>query len=696
MHPRHGVANEVEMKTAAAVNPLLAPWTTPFAVPPFDQIQPEHFLPAFENALGQHRAEIRRIAENKPKPTFKNTIAALENSGRLLDRVARVFWNLTAAHTSDPLQAIEREMAPRLAQHWNTITSNEALFARIDAVMQARDRLKLGAEERRVVERTHLAFVRAGAMLAPADKKRMGEIAERLAALGTQFSQNVLADEKSYTLPLESESDLAGLPDFVVSAAATAAAERASGAKHVVTLSRSLIEPFLSFSARRDLREQAFRAWTRRGENGGPTDNRAIVAEILKLREERAKLLGYDTFAAYKLDDSMAKTPANVRDLLDRVWPPAKARAARERDQLQAMAQREGANLAIEPWDWRYYGEKLRKAEFDLDEAAIKPYLPLDRVIEAAFYTASRLFGLSFSERRDLKLYHPDVRAFEVTGADGEHVGLFLGDYFARPSKRSGAWMSALRSQMKLGGDVRPIIANTMNFAKGADGAPALLSFDDARTLFHEFGHALHGILSDVTYPSLAGTSVARDFVELPSQLYEHWLSTPEILERFARHHQTGEPMPPAMIEKLRAARTFNQGFATVEYLASAIVDIDFHSTANDCTDDPLAFEANVLARIGMPKEIVMRHRTPHFAHVFSGDGYAAGYYSYLWSEVLDADAFAAFEEAGDVFHPEWAERLKKYIYAAGGLRKEDEAYREFRGRLPAVDGLLKKRGLTP
>jgi peptidyl-dipeptidase Dcp len=684
------------MSARKNVNPLLRDWTAPFGVPPFDEIEPAHFGPAFEMALERHRAEIRRIVENKAKPTFKNTIAALESSGRLLDRVSRVFWNVTGAHTNDVLQAIEREMAPKLAQHWNAIVSNAALFERVDTVMQNRDKLKLGTEEERVVERTHLAFVRGGAKLGAQQKKRMAEIVERLATLGTQFSQNVLADEKAYILPLEGEADLTGLPDFLISAAAKAAEERASAAKHIVTLSRSLIEPFLSFSPRRDLREQAFKAWTRRGENGGPTDNRAIVAETLKLRQERAQLLGYDTFAAYKLDDSMAKTPANVRELLERVWAPAKAQAARERDRLQALAQRDGANIAIEPWDWRYYAEKLRKAEFDLDEAAIKPYLPLDRVTEAAFYTARRLFGLNFIERHDLELYHPDVRAFEVTDTHGRHIGLFLGDYFARPSKRSGAWKSALRSQSKLGTDVRPIIVNVMNFAKGADDAPTLLSFDDARTLFHEFGHALHGLLSDVTYPSLAGTSVARDFVELPSQLYEHWVSTSEVLGRFARHHQTGEPMPPAMIEKLRSARTFHQGFATVEYLASAIVDLEFHSTAEDGVGDPLAFEASVLAGIDMPKGIVMRHRTPHFAHVFSGDGYSAGYYSYLWSEVLDADAFAAFEETGDIFHPEVADRLRRFVYAAGGSRKEEEAYRAFRGRLPSIDGLLKKRGLAP
>jgi peptidyl-dipeptidase Dcp len=682
------------MSTSTTTNPLLAPWATPFELPPFPEIVPEHFLPAFEHALASHRAEIDRIAENPADPTFANTIAALEDSGRILNRVSAVFWNLAGAHTNDALQAIEREISPKLAQHRNAITSNAALFARIDAVFKSDQTARLGAEEKRLLERMHLNFVRAGARLDAEGKERMSRIVERLAALGTRFSQNVLADEKNYVLPLGKE-DLEGLPDFLIAAARKAAEERGAKASHVITLARSLIEPFLTFSPRRDLREQAFKSWISRGENGGETDNRAIIAEMLALRRERARLLGYVTFAAYKLDDSMAKTPANVRSLLDQVWTAAKAKADRERAKLQAIAQREGANIAIEPWDWRYYAEKVRKAEFDLDEATVKQYLPLERMIEAAFYTAGRLFGLRFSERKDLALYHPDVRAFEVTDGSGRHVGLFLGDYFARASKRSGAWMSSYRSQERLGGNIRPIVVNVCNFAKGADGSPALLSFEDARTLFHEFGHALHGLLSDVTYPSLSGTSVARDFVELPSQLYENWLTTREVLERFARHHETNEPMPAAMIEKLIAARTFNQGFATVEYLASAIVDMEFHSEAWRPNDEPLEFEARTLARIGLPREIVMRHRSPHFTHIFSGDGYSAGYYSYLWSEVLDADAFAAFEETGDVFDPEIARRLRTFVYAAGGLRKEEEAYIGFRGKLPTVDGLLKKRGLA-
>jgi peptidyl-dipeptidase Dcp len=679
----------------AAVNPLLAPWATPFEAPPFDAIKDGDFGPAFEEALAAHRVEIDRIANDAAAPTFENTIVALENSGRTLSRVSSVFWNLAGANTNDALQAIEREISPKLAQHWNAITSNAALFARVDAVMQAADAAGLDAEQRRVLERTHLAFVRAGARLQGDNKKRMSEIIARLATLGTQFSQNVLADERSYVLPL-TDDDIAGLPDFVVATARKTAEERGEKAKYVVTLSRSLIEPFLTFSPRRDLREQAFRAWTSRGENGGATDNRAIIAETLALRRERAQLLGYETFAAYKLDNSMAKTPANVRSLLDTVWPAAKAKAAIEREKLQAMARSEGANITIEPWDWRYYSEKVRKAEYDLDEASVKPYLPLDRIIEAAFYTANRLFGLQFKERTDLALYHRDVRAFEVTDAKGQPVGLFLGDYFARSSKRSGAWMSSYRSQERLGGDIRPIIVNVCNFAKGADGEPALLSFDDARTLFHEFGHALHGLLSDVRYPSLSGTSVSRDFVELPSQLYEHWLTSRDVLEKFARHYKTGEAMPAAMIDKLRAAQTFNQGFATVEYLSSAILDIDYHSEVfAEANETPLEFEAARLTQIEMPREIVMRHRTPHFSHIFSGDGYSSGYYSYLWSEVLDADAFAAFEETGNVFDPDVAARLKQFVYGAGGLRKEDEAYIAFRGKLPSVDGLLKQRGLV-
>jgi peptidyl-dipeptidase Dcp len=464
--------------------------------------------------------------------------------------------------------------------------------------------------------------------------------------------------------------------------------------KYAVTLSRSSVEPFLQFSARRDLREQAFRAWIARGDNGGKTDNKAIIAEILTLRAERAKLLGYATFADYRLDDAMAKTPAAVRTLLDTVWQPARARALADRDAMQALVREEGANFELAPWDWRYYAEKLRKQRCDLDEAAIKPYLQLDRVIEAAFHTAHRLFGLAFEERRDIPAWHPDVRVWEVRGSDGRHLGLFFGDYFARASKRSGAWMTTLRDQEKLAGDIRPLVVNVMNFSKLAD-EPALLSFDDAKTLFHEFGHALHALLSDVTYPMISGTGVLTDFVELPSQLYEHWFERPEILRRFAVHYRTGEPMPDSLLRRVLAARTFNQGFATVEYVAAALVDLDFHLHEPAGAFDVTAFEKASLDRIGMPREIVMRHRPPHFAHVFSGGGYASAYYSYMWSEVLDADAFSAFEETGDIFDPATAAKLREHIYAAGGSRDPGDAYRAFRGRLPTPDALLRRRGLS-
>jgi peptidyl-dipeptidase Dcp len=680
--------------TIASSNPLLETWNTPFEAPPFDQIKVEHFAPAFEAAIEAHNAEIDAIAANPAAPDFTNTIEAMERAGDALIKPSGVFWNLSGSNTNDALQALEREWSPKFAAHYTNISTNAALFKRVDTLFAAKDKLGLNAEQLRLLEKTHKGFVRSGAKLEGAAKERYKELSQTRAKLTTQFGQNVLADEKAFALVLDGEKDLAGLPAFLREASAGAAQERGQKGQHVITLSRSLIEPFLTFSTRRDLREQAWKAWVARGEGGGVSDNRAAITDLVKLRIETANLLGHKTYAGYSLDESMAKTPARVRELLDRVWTPGVARARQELAKLQAMAASLGDNITIEPWDWRYYAEKVRAAEFNLEEAEIKPYLPLDRMIEAAFYTATQLFGVTFKERTDVPVYHPDVRAFEVTGGDGRHVGLFYGDYYARPSKRSGAWMSAYRRQDNLDGGTRPIIVNVMNFAKPGAGEPTLLSFDDARTLFHEFGHGLHGLLSDVTYPSLACTSVVRDFVELPSQLFEHWLATPEIMTRFARHAKTGAPMPDALMAKLKAARTFNQGFETVAFLGSAIVDMDFHTLETADNLDPLALEAATLARIGMPKEVGMRHRSTHFQHIFSG-GYSAGYYSYLWSEVLDADAFAAFEETGNVFDAATAEKLKRFIYSAGGTRNEDEAYTLFRGKLPAVEGLLKKRGLA-
>jgi peptidyl-dipeptidase Dcp len=675
----------------AAENPLLASWTGPFEAPPFDRIEPGHFRPAFDAALRDARREIDAVAADPAPPTFANTIEALERSGRSLDRVGGVFFNLAGAATNDELQAIEREIAPVLARHRNETYLNEALFKRIDALKAEEAKLGLSTEQARVLDRYHLNFARAGAGAPGEAKARLKSIGERLATLAAEFGQNVLADEKTWLMLLD-EEDLEGLPDFYRASAARIASERGHPERFAVTLSRSSIESFLQFSSRRDLREGAFRAWAARGENGGASDNRAIAAEMVRLRAERARLLGYESYAHYRLADTMAKTPRAALDLLESVWTPGVSSALKEQEALQAIVAGEGGNFKVAPWDWRYLAEKRRKAEFDFDEGELKPYLQLDRMIEAAFYAASRLFGLGFEERFDLKLYDPDVRAWTVSGRDGSPVALFIGDYFARPSKRSGAWMSNFRGQQKLDGPQLPIVVNVMNFAKGAEGEASLLSLADARTLFHEFGHALHGILSEVTYPLISGTHVAGDFVEFPSQLYEHWIKEPEMLRRFALHYKTGKPIPEALIGKLLDARRFNQGWATVEYTASALVDLRLHLDPSPADVDVVAFERQELARIGMPDAIAMRHRTPHFQHIFSG-GYSAAYYSYLWSEVLDADGFEAFEEAGDIFDPDVAKRLHDFVYAAGGSRDYDAAYRAFRGRPPSPEALFRKRG---
>ncbi|PTX46799.1 peptidyl-dipeptidase Dcp [Gemmobacter caeni] len=666
-------------------NPLLAPWEGPFELPPFDAIHDEDFAPAFEAGLTEARAAIAAIAGNTEPPTFANVIEALELAEGTLDRVAGVFYNLAGADSTDAREALMRDLAPRMSAFSSEVTNNKALFAKVETLWQGREALGLSPEQARVLELYRQMFVRSGALLDGAEAERLTEVKSRLAVLGTRFSQNILAEERTWFMEL-AEEDLEGLPDFAVAAARAAGAEKGV-AGPVITTSRSLIVPFLQFSPRRALREKAYEAWVARGANGNDHDNRAIAAEILKLREERAHLLGYASFADFKLEPEMAKTPAAVRDLLMRVWAPARARAEADAKVLEAMLHADGIAGPLEPWDWRYYSEKRRKAEHDLDEAALKPYLSLEAMIAACFDCANRLFGLEF-HALDVPMYHPDARAWEVT-REGQHVAVFIGDYFARGSKRSGAWCSAMRSQKRLGQDVRPIVVNICNFAKGD---PALLSYDDARTLFHEFGHALHQMLSDVTYGFISGTSVARDFVELPSQLYEHWLEVPEVLETHAKHWQTGAAMPADMLKRLLDAGTYDQGFATVEFVASAMVDLAFHEGAAPA--DPMQKQAEILAELGMPHAIRMRHATPHFAHVFSGDGYSSGYYSYMWSEVMDADAFAAFEETGDAFDPETAAKLERFILSAGGSRPAEELYLEFRGRMPGVEALLKGRGL--
>ncbi|MFD2174425.1 M3 family metallopeptidase [Rhodobacter lacus] len=666
-------------------NPLLVPGKGPFALPDFAAIRDEDFAPAFDAALAEARANIAAIAANPAPASFANTIEAMELAEATLDRVAGVFYNLSGADSTPAREALMRDLAPKMAAFASEVTMNRPLFARIETLWAARDTLGLTPEQARVLELYYKMFIRSGAALEGAAAERMTAIKERLAVLCTQFSQNLLADERDWSRPL-TEQELEGLPEFVIEAARGAGEERGAEGP-VLTLNRSLIVPFLQFSPRRELREIAYEAWVARGANGGETDNRAIAAEILSLREERAKLLGYASFAAYKLEPEMAKEPAQVRDLLMRVWEPAKAAAEADAAKLTRMMHAEGINGDLEAWDWRYYSEKRRTLEHDFDEAALKPYLSLEAMLGAVFDTANRLFGLEF---RPLEgpFYHPDVRGWEVT-REGKHIAVFLGDYFARGSKRSGAWCSAMRSQSKLGGETRPIVVNVCNFSKGE---PCLLSHDDARTLFHEFGHALHQMLSDVTYQFVSGTSVARDFVELPSQLYEHWLDVPEVLDRHATHWKTGAPMPKDLRDKLLAAGTYDQGFATVEFVASALVDLAFHEGA--APKDPMAMQAQVLADIGLPKAIRMRHATPHFGHVFSGDGYSAGYYSYMWSEVMDADAFAAFEETGDAFDPETARRLERCILSVGGSVPADAAWMDFRGKMPGVEALLKGRGL--
>ncbi len=671
-------------------NPFFESWTMPFGMPPFDRIRPEHFPPAFDRGMEEQIAEIGAITRSSAAPSFADTIEALERSGRLLDRVSRVFSNLNSSNTNDALEAIARDYAPILAQHRMRIALDPELFARIAELHARVERLALAPDQRRLIERYHLRFVRSGALLNSAQKARMAAISERLASLHTQFGQNVLHDERDWRLILN-ETDLDGIPQFARASAAEAASQRGIEGKYVVTLSRSAVEPFLTFSSRRDLRRTVWEAWTARGTHVGERDNAPLIREIVALRTEQARILGYGSFADYRLDDTMAKTATAVERLLLQVWEPAKTKARGELAALEAMARAGGLNEPIEPWDWRYYAEKVRHAQYDLDEAEVKPYFVLDNMVRAAFDTAGQLFGLTFAERGDLPVYHPDVRIWEVRNSAGGHVGLFLHDNFARPGKQSGAWSSRYRDQETMDEPVAPIVVNNNNFAKGE---PTLLSFDDARTLFHEFGHGLHALLSNVRYRSQSGTAVLRDFVEFPSQIFEHWMASLETLRTYARHYRTGESIPEERMQRLINARTFNQGFATVEYTAAALIDLDVHRGTTPEAFDATSFEHEFLDRLAVPRQIGLRHRLAHFQHLFSGGGYAAGYYSYLWAEVLEADGFAAFTEAGDIFDPALAARLKD-IYSAGDTSDPMELYRAFRGREPTIAALLEQRGLT-
>ena len=675
----------------AADNPLLLNWTEQYGLPPFRDIRPAHFEPAFEVAMREQLAEIDAIAGQAGPPTFANTVEAFDRSGRLSTRIDLLFGNLANSETSPALQSVQRAMAPRLAAHENAIYMHAGLFARIAALHAQREALGLHGEDLRLLERTHLDFVLAGARLPPQARRRHAEITEELAQLTTRFAQNLLAEEAAWLLQLHGEADLAGLPESVRSAARSAAAERGLGADAcAITLSPSLAEPFLTFSARRDLREAVWRTRVERGAHDGEYDNRPVAARIIALRQELAALHGYATYADYALADRMAQDTAAVLDLLGKAWEPAKTKAAEDRALLTATAVRLGEPTPIAAWDWRYLAEKVRQQEFDLSDAELKPYFALDNMIAAMFDVAGRLFGLRFAEQADPGLYHPDVRLWEVRGRDDALIGIFLGDNFARPSKRSGAWMSVFRSQSGIAGGTLPIVVNNNNFAKAS---PTLLSFDDVRTLFHEFGHGLHGLLSQVRHERLAGTRVLRDFVELPSQLFENWAVEPRILERHARDCRTGEPIPRALLDKLLRARNFDQAWAAVQYTAPALIDMALHSLPHGTPVDIAEFEAQQRAALGVPEDIGQRHHLTHFQHLFAG-GYAAGYYVYMWAEVLEADAFDAFTEAGDPFHAETAERLHRHIYSTGGTRQPAEAYRSFRGRDPLVEAMLRKRGL--
>jgi peptidyl-dipeptidase Dcp len=692
----------MDAKLEISANPLLQPWDTPHGLPPFASLDAAHFAPAFEAAMRTHRLELQAVAANPAPPDFDNTVAAIDRSGRLLARIEHAFYALTASATSPAVRAVQREMAAPLSAHASAVYMDQALFQRLDTLHAQRDAAGLGPEQRRLLERLHLDFVRAGARLEPQARARYAKVMERLAQLTTQFGQNVLADEAGFQLVLSDEAALAGLPAFVRASARQAAIDRGLPEGHVITLSRSLIVPFLTYSERRDLREQAWRAWVSRGEHAGEHDNRGVIREILTLRAEQARLQGHACYADHALADTMAGTRQAVARLLDEVWPRALQAVAREAAMLREAMAEAGAGSAggtIEPWDWRHWAERVRAARFAVDDAEVKPYFRLEQVVEAAFDCAQRLFGLRFTPRADLPIYHPDVRAFEVHDAQGSPVGIFLQDNFARPTKRSGAWMSSLRWQNRNlpgvpGGAELPVIMNNNNFAKGAPGEPTLLSMDDVRTLFHEFGHGLHGLLSQVTYRRLSGTQVLRDFVELPSQLFEHWAQETEVLKRHARHWQTGEPISDDLIARLRRAQRFGQGYETVRYTASALVDMAVHSLPEPPAD-VCAFEAETLAGLGLPHGVGLNHRLVHFQHLFSGSSYAAGYYVYLWAEVLDADAYGAFVEAGNPFDEQVASALRRFIYGSGNTLEPGLAFASFRGRSPRVEPMLEKKGLA-
>ena len=698
------VSCQQKSKMDPNINPFFQEWNTPYEVPPFLDIKDEHYMPAYEQGMKENLEEIDVIVNNPEAPTFANTIEELERTGKLLSKVGRVFSNLASSNTNPKLQELQRELSPMLSAHYDKISLNEGLFNRVDAIWQNRENLDLTKEQTKLLNDTRKGFVRSGALLSEDQKERISEINSKISGLSTSFGQNLLAETNGFELILEA-SDLEGLSDGVIAAAADAASQKMDAAesdeekdkykdKYVFTPHRSSMYPFLTESTRRDLREKLYNSYVMRGDNNNDTDNKEIAAQIAKLRAERAQIMGYKTHAHFILDDNMLKTPEEVYDLLYKLWKPAVKRAKVEVADMQAVADSEGNDFKVAAWDWWHYSEKVRKEKYDLDESAIKPYLSLDNVLQGVFNTTNKLWGLNFTEIFDIDLYHPDARIWEVTDKDGSHLGIFIGDYFTRSNKRGGAWMSSFKGQSNLDGRERPIVVNVCNFPAPVGDDPALLSFDNVVTLFHEFGHAMHGTLTDVKYGSMAGTSGPRDFIELPSQLLEHWASEPQVLKSFATHYETGEPIPDELIEKLLNASKFNQGFINTEYLAASLLDMDWHTiSADDELKDANKFESQSMKKVGLIGEIAPRYRTTYFAHIFSG-GYSSGYYSYVHAAVLDSDAFEAFKEAGDVFDPDLSSKLRSSIYSMGSTEEAMDLFVEFRGRKPVIEPLLKVRGL--
>ncbi len=673
-------------------NPFFTDYDTSFKVPPFDQIQEEHYLPAYLEGMSRQQQEIETIVQASEPPTFENTIEALERSGALLTKVSDVFDNMTSAHTNDELQRLDKEIAPLLSAHFDDILLNSKLFERVEAVNAEKDDLDLTGEQKMLLEEYRKDFVRGGAKLAEAEKAELRKINEELAVLSIRFGENILKEDNAFELVIETEGDLSGLPEAAIAGAAATAEDRGHKGKWVFTLHKPSMIPFLQYSEKRDFRERIFKAYINRGNNNNELDNKEVLAKMASLRAVRAGLLGYETHAHYILEENMAKNPDNVYDLLQQLWKPGLVMAKKEAKDLQALIQEEGKDFELRPWDWWFYAEKLRKAKYDLDDEQLRPYFKLENVREGAFAVANKLYGITFEERTDLPKYHEDVKVFEVKDSDGSHLGIYTADYFPRESKQGGAWMNSFRKQSRLDGEVAPIICNVCNFSKPTGGKPALLSFEEASTLFHEFGHALHGLLSDCTYHKLSGTAVPRDFVEMPSQIMENWASEPEVLKMYARHYETGEPIPQELIDKIKQASKFNQGFTTVEYLSASFLDMDWHTLTEAGELDALDFESESLEKIGLIPEIVVRYRSPYFNHIFSG-GYSSGYYSYIWAEVLDADAFQAFKETS-LFDPETAGALRKLL-AAGGSEDPMALYKRFRGAEPKIEPLLEKRGLN-